>query len=210
MQLHFKCFKIIILFFAFANAGYAQQSVTNPLLIHSNDSVRFDKVTVAVIHEAAISVIKQTDAMIKKITAIPANSRTYSNTLKAYDELLYNINDVNAKICLIAAVYFNDSLRNAAEDDKNKITTYIINLNLNEYLYKAIKQFAATEQTKQLHPNQQKFLRETVFSFEKNGMKLDTAHRKQLAIINEKINDYSFLFKKNIAAFDYKEEGEDS
>ena len=100
-------------------------------------------------------------------------------------------------------VYPNNSIQNAATIEKNKITTYINNLNLNEGLYKAITQFAATIPAKQLHPNQQKFLRETIFSFKKNGMRLPEAQRKQLTIFNEKINSYSTLFEKNIAAFSF-------
>jgi len=206
MQLFFKCSKIIILLLVFANTSNAQQSTTNPLLVHSNEPIRFDNVNVAVIHEAAASVIRQSDAMIKKITSVPANGHTYTNTLKAYDELLFNLNDVNGKIELISFAYTNDSIRNAADDEKNKIATYINNLNLDEGLYKAIKQFSISKQVSQLHPNQQKFLKETLFAFEKNGMKLDAIQSKQLAMINKKVTDYCSLFEKNVAApFEYKD-----
>ena len=86
--------------FTFIIIGFAQQPVSNPLLIHSNKPIRFDKVNEAIIHEAAATIIIETGSRIKKIAAIPAKERTWANTLKLYDNLLYQLNDVNAAIGL--------------------------------------------------------------------------------------------------------------
>jgi Zn-dependent oligopeptidase len=62
-----------------------------------------------------------------------------------------------------------------------------------------MKQYASSPSAKTLKPNQQKFLREMIFSFEKNGMKLNAAQRKELLALNEKIISYGIQFDRNLA-----------
>ena len=62
-----------------------------------------------------------------------------------------------------------------------------------------MKQYASSPSAKTMKPNQQKFLREMIFSFEKNGMKLNAAQRKELLALNEKIISYGIQFDRNLA-----------
>ncbi|SMO69535.1 M3 family metallopeptidase [Solitalea koreensis] len=197
--MHLKPF-VLTAFMALATNGFAQTiTTTNPLLVHSNAPIQFDNVNANVIQNAVSSVIAASDARVKAIIAVPKNGQTVSNTLMAADELQYNISDLSIKLGLISSTYADDKTRNAANDQNEVLSLYATNLYLNEGLYKALKQYAGSADAKQLHPNQEKFLRETILTFEKNGMKLDAKGRKELEAINKKLIDLGTQFDKNIA-----------
>jgi len=171
----------------------------NPLLIHSNAPIPFDKVNSTIIKEAASEVLAKSDHRIKKIVSIAPGRHTFSNTLKAFDELGYDILDLFIKCMLIAGTYEADSIRNAARNEQEKLSLYRKNLYLNEGLYHALKQYAITAEPKKLPVHQQKYLRESILLFEKNGTKLDSTARKELKNINQKLVSYATQFDKNIA-----------
>jgi thimet oligopeptidase len=177
----------------------AQTTSANPLLIHSNAPIEFNKITAPLIREAVSSIIALSDARIKKISAVAASEHTLSNTLMAMDELNYDLTDLGSKLSLISSTFSDDSTRNCATEQLEKLGLYGSNLSLNEDLYKALKQYQSSAAAKSLEVDQQKFLRETILAFELTGMKLDSAGRKNLAAINEKLIDFGSDFDRNIA-----------
>ncbi len=182
-------------------AVMAQNSMqTNPLLVHSNQPIEFNKFNATTIKEATSTLMKVSDARIHKIVAIPAGKKTVANTLMAFDELEYDLNDLGAEISLVASTYANDASRDAANDQLQVLSSYGSDLYLNEPLYKALKSFSASSAGK-LSATQKKFLKETLIAFEVNGMKLDANSRKKLKVINDKLIDFGNQFDKNIAEF---------
>src|SRR6266542_1920044 len=193
-------FLVIILLLFFAVITRVQNiSTANPLLIHSNDPIRFDKVNAAIIRDAVSSVLKVSEERITRITTVPQESQNNSNTLLAIDELLYELNDLSMKLSLVGATYPDDTTRNTAIQESEKLSLYLNNLFLNEPLYKSLKLYSTSTNAKKLPDNHKKFLNETLIAFEKNGMKLDGNGRKQLEAINQKIVAYGIQFDKNIA-----------
>lgn len=180
-----------------ANAGNGNEA--NPLLVHSNAPIVFDKLSAPIIRNAVDELIKISDARIEKIAGVTAGSQTEANTLFAFDELFYDLSDLGIKLQLIGVTYVDDSTRNAANDEAGKLGLYSNNLLLNEKLYKALKIFSESSVAKSMAPNHKKFLNETIVAFEKNGMKLDANGKAQLTMLNEKLINYGIEFDKNIA-----------
>ena len=180
----------------------AQNSMlTNPLLVHSNKPIEFNKVNAAVIKDATATVIKVSDDRVKRLIAIPAGKKTVANTLMGFDELNYDLGDLGSKLGVIASTYSDDATRNEANEQVQKLASYGSDLFLNEPLYKALKTFAASPTAKTLSATQKKFLKETLIAFEVNGMKLDKQGRDALKITNDKIIDFGNKFDKNLAEF---------
>ncbi len=177
----------------------AQTSSSNPLLIHSNAPIQFDKINPQIIRDATTQIIALSDMRIKNISAVSANAHTLQNTLMATDELFYDLTDLEIKLGLISSTFPDDSTRNTATEEAEKLGLYSSNLTLNQDLYDALKQYQSSSSTKTLQPDQQKFLRETILSFDLNGMKLDSDGRKKLEAINEKLIDLGSDFDRNIA-----------
>lgn len=174
---------------------------TNPFLVHSNAPIAFNKVDAAVIKDALSATIAKCDAKIKAIVAIPAGKQTVANTLMVFDDLSYDLGDLGGKIYLATATYVDDKTRDEANAQIEKLSSYGSDLYLNAPLYKALKNFSTSAIAKTLNPQQKKFLRETIVSFEINGMKLDDNGRKALKTINDKIISYGTQFDKNIAEY---------
>lgn len=169
---------------------------TNPLLVHSNAPIAFDKLNADIIRNAVSTVVKVSDARLKNITQ---SKQLNANIIRSLDELQYEIYDLLAKLQLISSTYTDDSTRESATRESEPLSLYASNLFLNEQLYKKVKTFAASAQAKQLKPNHKKYLRETIIAFEKNGMKLNAAQRKELKALNEKLVSLGLQFDKNIA-----------
>lgn len=175
---------------------HAQNSTTNILLRHDNKPIDFTKINDATIKEAVAIVIKSSDDKIKKIVA--AKPQTIANSLVAFDDLQYELADLSMKIGLISSTFSDESIRNAAYAESEKLSVYGSNIGLNEPLYKAMKKFSTTKGIV-LTVKQKKYLSEVLLSFEKNGMKLSTVDRKPLEEINNQLIKLGNAFDKNIA-----------
>jgi thimet oligopeptidase len=169
----------------------------NPLLIHSNAPIAFDRITAADINEATTIVITDADRRISTIVKGAENGAT-PVTLKAFDELQMHLSNLSMELSVIAVTYSDDPIRQAAQAALEKLGPYISNIYLNEGLYRALKKYG-TEDTIQMPANHRKYLRETILSFEKNGMELEAAERKELEALNNKIITFGLKFDNNIA-----------
>jgi len=190
--------KSCILFFSFfLIIVFAQsQPAKNILLVHSNGPIDFQKVDSGVIHDAVEDLIRVSNMRANAIIKTPK-----INLLTAFDELQYNLTDLSFKLELISNTFANENSRNAAVKGSATLSQFATTLFLNEQLYKVMKRYTQSSAAAQLHPNQKKYLNEIILNFENNGMKLDSAGRKRLEAINNKIINLGLRFDRNIADF---------
>jgi thimet oligopeptidase len=190
---------ILLLLFVPVNYAIAQEkNDSNPLLVHSNAPVAFNKVSMGYVREAVSRIISESDGYIKKIVTVPEGKQTVANTLMVLDELQYNILDLALKLDMIAETFVDDSIRVTASAESNKVKVYAANISLNEDLYKSLKKFSQSPDSSKLAAPQKKFLKETISGFEKNGMKLSKDERKELEGINLKLIELGSTFDRNI------------
>ena len=195
--IRFACLLIFACTSVFCDAQVPK--VTNPLLIHSNNAIMFDAVNASTIKGAVAEVIKLSTERTNRIKANVNRAKSLSMTLFAFDELNYEINDLSMKLGLIASTYTDDSAREMANAESERLASFSSQLFLDDGLYKALKMYAESPFARILKPNQKKFLKETIISFEKNGMKLDGQGRQELQTLNEKLISLGIQFDKNIA-----------
>ncbi len=187
-----------LLCITFSNAQ-PTTSQQNPLLVRSNEPLKFDAINASNIKRAVADVIKLSDGRIYNITSNTSKAKSLAATLFAFDELSYEITEVAFKLGLISGTYLNDSARDAANDGSAKLAEYASNIYLNESLYTALQMYSVSPFARILKPNQKKFLKETMLAFEKNGMKLDAAKRMELQVLNQQLINYGIQFDRNIA-----------
>jgi Zn-dependent oligopeptidase len=186
------------MFAVFILPAFSQIPVSNnPLLIHSNKPIAWDKVDANGIGKAVAQVIQLSDGRVKNIISGVKFGIGPGSTLVALDLLFYDIYDLDMKLQLISNTNPSDSTRNAAEFGDQTLTDYQTALALNESLYKTIKAYVAQSETS-LKPNQKKFIREQIQYLENNGMKLDSAGRRELQAIKDKITILGIDFDRNI------------
>ncbi len=189
---------IPVIFCVFNTPAYSQQPVTeNPLLVHSNHPIVWDKVNADVIRNAVEQVVRLSDKRVKNIIEAVNPGTGPGSTLFALDLLFYDITDLDMKMQLISNSNPSDSTRNAAERGDQVLTDYQTALSLNEPLYKTIKAYNL-QSGSSLKPNQKKFIQEQIQYLENNGMKLDSVGRKELQAIKDKITLLGIEFDRNI------------
>jgi thimet oligopeptidase len=174
------------------------QKPSNPLLIHSNEPIPFDLVDAKMIRDAVNTAIHSSVERVRKIIAGMKPGTGPGNTLAAYDDISYELNDLGMKLQLISATYVSDSARDAADNGLQTLADYQTSLILNEPLYRVMKAYAAASMTS-LKPNQQKYLRDQLQVFENNGMKLDSTSRKKLQVVSDRLTSIGLEFDRNIA-----------
>jgi Zn-dependent oligopeptidase len=197
--MHRQNLLLTVVFFLIAGISFAQPvAMKNPLLVHNNQPIAFNKVDAGVIRDAVSGVIRLSDQRIRKILRLPLSGTGPGSVLAAYDELIYDLNDLGVKLGLIAQTYPSDSSRDAANNGSQALSEYQTRLLLNEELYKKLKSYESAT-AGSMKPNQKKFVREQVLIFENNGMKLDSAGRKELQEISDRITALGLQFDKNLA-----------
>jgi thimet oligopeptidase len=176
---------------------FSQTQSGNPLLVHSNNPIAFDKVDAKVIRQAVEQIIQLSDKRVKQIISGLKPGSGPGSVLAVYDLMSYDLSDLGAKLGLISQTYTDDSSRNAANNGSQALSDYQTSLILNETFYKAFKKYADAS-LPSLKPNQKKYVREQIRIFENNGMKLDSNGRKRLQAISDKMTMLGITFDRNI------------
>jgi Zn-dependent oligopeptidase len=187
-----------VLMIAFTIPAYSQPpALENPLLVHSNNPIAWDKVDAGVIRNAVSQVIQISDQRVANIISGVKPGTGPGSTLVALDQLFYDIYDLDMKMSLLSNSNPSDSIRNSAEQGDQTLTDYQTALALNEPLYKIIKAYYQ-QSGSSLKPNQKKFIEEQIQYLENNGMKLDANARKELQATKDKITMLGIEFDRNI------------
>ncbi len=172
----------VLFSFALMPAFSQTYSNTNPLLVHSNSPIPFDKVDAKMIRQAVGRLMHQSDSRVKNIISGLKPGTGPGSLLAAYDQLNYELDDLAMKLELIQETSVSDSTRNAANNGSQALADYQTSLVLNESLYKSVKSYAAGSM-KLLKPNQQKYIKEQLQIFENNGVmdaKTGQRYRKEI------------------------------
>ena len=141
------------------------------------------------IRDAVTRTIQLSDDRVQEIIAGLKTGCGSGQHLMAYDDMTYELNDLGMKLQLVSATFISDSARDAADNGLQSLTDYQTSLILNEPLYKAMKDYAAASMAS-LRPNQQKYVRDQIQVFENNGMKLDSAGRKKLQMVSDRLTSH--------------------
>ena len=183
-----------------------QESVTtgtsdNPLFNQFNQPVDFSTIQADHVTQATESIMEQTDEHLKKILDFDHAERTFENTMSDLDNLYNNLNTISSNIYLIAYTHTDSVTRNNALESNTILEQYGNKLQLNDSLYQSVKNYADSEEARNLTGPKAKFVKETVEDFERNGFALSKEDRDKLKAINDEISEIGNEFSKNIASY---------
>lgn len=176
-------------------AGFLQTSADLALLFPQ---------TVPEIQDRTATSIADAKERIAQIVAIPAEQRTYENTMAAFDQVcaFSSIAFLNALTELTSMVYTDAAMRDAARNANMQISAfYVDEISNNKALYDAIKSYAAATQ-ESLSDEQRYFITETLVDFKRSGLDLPADKRDIVAGIKKELADLSLAFEMNIASDD--------
>lgn len=170
----------------------------NPLVTEFNAIIDFANVTPEHLEEAVDLAIEQAKNDLESLKNIPQNERTFENTMKAYDLLGYRLGKIHGCVYLLMSVSPSEQIRTVGMQASQKMGLFGNQLSLDEVLYQAVKAYSQTEEAQNLTGTNEKFVRETVQSFEKNGFALPPEKRTELKEIQDKMTEVGNLFYKHI------------
>ena len=172
---------------------------SNPLLGKFNEPIQFANLTPEFVKQATDASISQARESLSKLYTIPKEQRNFDNTMLEIDNIYNNVGNVYGTVYLMGSVNPDDAIRNQAEESKAVFAKFFNEIELDENLYRAVKDYSETAEAKSLTGYKERFLQKTVEDFERNGFALSKEKRDQLKLINDKLSDLSLLFQQNIA-----------
>ncbi|MEO5570337.1 MAG: M3 family metallopeptidase [Bacteroidia bacterium] len=186
---------------SFAESDTATVKGTNPIFNQFNKPIAFGELKPEHLEDAVTRIIDSTKTALEKIISIDADKRTFKNTMGALDDLYNHLNTVASAIDLMSNVLPDEERRKAALEQLAVISKYYNELQLNEDLYRAVREYAMVPESDVIKGYQKKFLTEVKKRFERNGFALPKEKRDQLKEIQNKIADIGIKFNNNIESY---------
>jgi thimet oligopeptidase len=175
------------------------QNDSNPLPGKFNQPIQFSELTAEYVSQATEAAINEAKESLNRLYKIPKENRTFDNTMLELDNIYNNAGNVSNTIYLMSSVHPDDAIRNKASESNSEFAKFFNEVELDENLYRAVKDYSESAEAKSLTGYKAKFVEETVRDFERNGFALSKEQRDQLKAINDKLSDLSIMFQKNIA-----------
>lgn len=194
---------LVILFIAtgFVSCTKSEKTMKNPFLTENNQVINFKNITTQNATDATLQSMNVAREKLIEIFAIPESEKSFENTMRALDDIYNELVKVNEIISLLAYVHPDDSIRNECLKSTAEFGKFFNEIALNEDLYKAIKTYSVSNEATQLTGANQKYLKETVEEFERNGFALPKEKRDKLKVIQNKLSDLSIQFESNISSY---------
>ena len=193
---------ILVLLLVQTSVLAGDKKATNPLLQKFNEVIPFAELSKDNIVEATENSILEARNSLEKLYTISKEERTFDNTMLELDNIYDHVQNVYYSIYLMGNVHPVDEIRNQANESRSEFSKFFNEIQLDENLYRAVKDYSLTDEAKGLSGYKAKFVKETVEGFERNGFALPEEKREQLKEINNKLSDLSLKFQQNIAESD--------
>ncbi len=169
------------------------------LEINFNEEFDFRELSGEKLKAQSEKIIRDTEQRVQKIAQIPAQDRTFENTMQAIDEMYSRIGQVFSTIYLLAYVLAEDEPRTEAQMQIAELDKFANALSLNEDLYRSVNEFSQTQEAKELSGYKKRFAEKSLKDFLRNGFALSAKRRADLKKLKDKISDLSLQFDTNIA-----------
>lgn len=166
-----------------------------------NEQIQFSKITPEYIEKAHQKTMDNLDEKLKSIKSIPKEMRSFDNTIEAFDNALDGLNTMWGTIYLMANSHPDAATREAANSANITFAQYGNKLGLDEELYRSFKEFSKSDEAKLLVGYKEKYLRESIRDFERNGFALSEEERDELKVIQDRLSVVSNSFSKNITNY---------
>jgi thimet oligopeptidase len=154
------------------------------------------KLTPAQIGERYAAAQARLSDSLTKIIAIPADQRTFDNTMLAYETAGAEFGQDLAEIGVLSNVSPDAAVQEAAVEAIQKAGKFGIELNARADLYQAFKEYADKGET--LPELKAKLLKDTMRGFKSGGHGLTPEDKARLNAVQARLNDLQSDFRENV------------
>lgn len=176
----------------------------NPLLEVTTDAP-YERVRAEHVRPAVESLLARSQ---QRLAAICAHDgpRTFDNTLRALDESTRELEWAMAVVSHLEAVMNEPALRDAFNDAQPKVSEFYSKIPLDPGLWKAVSDYAKTDEARALTGTRRRFLDKTLDGFRRQGAELAVEGKQRLSEIAARLSEITTKFSQNVldshAAFD--------
>ena len=171
-------------------------SELNPLL-DLKFEIPFDRISVEHVEPAIIRLIAEAQGTLDAIAALECE-RHYENTLGALDHATAKLDTAVAIVRHIESVATTPEFRAAHNAVQPAIGAFYAGIALHAGLWKAIKQYEASDEASSLAGARRRFLKKTVESFRRHGADLEGDAKKRLEAIDIELTLQTTKFSENV------------
>ncbi len=176
----------------------------NPLL-ETKLEIPFDKIKAEHVEPACKALIESARARLRAIAQHPG-PRTYQNTLGELDASTEPLDFAITIVGHLESVATTPELRDAYNAALPDVSAFYAGIPLDPELWKAIKDYASTEDAKALTGAKKRFLEKTIDDFKRHGADLDETGKKRLEELTREFatitNKYAQNVVESTAAFE--------
>ncbi len=135
------------------------------------------------------------------IQAVPAQERTFENTIRACDTMSADVEKVMSIISLSQMVYPEKDLRDAAQQLEIELQNFVVDtLSLNKDIYNAFMEYINGNKAQEtLSPEEEFYLSESLKDFKRSGYELPEDKQAELKELQKKLAELLMNFELNIA-----------
>lgn len=145
---------------------------------------------------------KEIVAGIRALKDAPVQVLTWEATFGAFDDAILALELASTVPSLMHMTHPDATVREAAAQAEPKVSEFVTNLFLDADLANVFKRVAGRISNHELRitPEREKFVRETLRDYRRNGLDLSSEGQKRLRELNEELTRLGQEFESNIAA----------
>jgi oligopeptidase A len=168
----------------------------NPLL-EVNFRIPFDRIRAEHVEPAMKTLLAESRERMNAI-AVEKQQRTFHNTMQLLDEMTEQPDYAMSVVKHLESVATYPELRAAHNAVQPEVSAFYSGIPLNEGLWKAVQQYALTEEAQKLAGTRKRFLTKTIDSFRRHGAELDAAGKARLEQIDVELSKLTTKFGENV------------
>jgi thimet oligopeptidase len=171
--------------------------------IHSLDEViALFPQTVQAMNERIAHAQEELKHDLDRLLAIPAGQRTFDNTVREYDRIVYNACLTSNFVSFLEHVSPDAALRYASHEAAQAMSIFFIDfIGTNVALYHAFKEYVeGSAQQEKLSESDRYFLAETMKDFKRTGLDLPAQTLEKVKQCSKELTMLALQFESNIAS----------
>jgi thimet oligopeptidase len=148
------------------------------------------------IQSTVTNAIRSGNAALDRIGQLAASEVNFTNTVRALDDLGFQLAAVDNRLSVIEQTSTNAALRDAATEGLKQFESWMVGLDYREDVYRALKAYADTQP--QLAGEDAKLLFETMRDYRRAGLDLPKAERDEVERLRKELSALSTDFQNNV------------
>lgn len=168
----------------------------------SLDLIDFARLTPETVATACDAAMRECDAAVDAIVAVPTGQRTFANTLLALEMATDLVGEASGQYAFMAYVSADDELRDTAREWDEKLDKYMVALSFREDLYGAIREYAETPEAQSLVGEERRLLDFELRDYRRTGFELRPEERGRVRELMDQLVELGVQFRKSIDEWD--------